>query len=265
MQYLLIICSIMVLTAFNIGEANAASRYSDTGDQVEVSCVGLDTGERTGLFVTAGQSNAANSASKQYVPHGDVYVFHKGKCYEARDPLLGASGIGGTPWFKLADRLIDNGKYDRVIVVGTAISGTTIIEWLFGTPLFTYLWTEINGLRTNNMTIDAVLFMQGEADAALGTDAYTYYLRLATFAGGVRDYIGYTGPLYVSLTTYCLGITSADVRSGQAVTAQQVNTVYIGPDTDTLVTGYRHDNCHFNSKGTDALADMWDTTLSVLE
>src|SRR5580700_10127645 len=102
--------------------------FRDTADRIKISCV---TSENTAVIVTLGQSNAANYGTVAYTPKYDVMNFdiYDGNCYRARDPLLGASGTGGNFATPLADILIQQGLFERVIVAPIAMGGSTVEQW----------------------------------------------------------------------------------------------------------------------------------------
>jgi hypothetical protein len=53
-----------------------------------------------------GQSNSANSGETPYKSRQGVYNFYKGKLYRAQDPLLGATGDGGSVWTRLGNNWV---------------------------------------------------------------------------------------------------------------------------------------------------------------
>jgi len=58
-----------------------------------------------------GQSNGGNHGETRHVARQAVFNFNAldGLCYQACDPLLGATGDGGSPWCILGDALIADG------------------------------------------------------------------------------------------------------------------------------------------------------------
>lgn len=253
--------TILIILASLLASNAHAGRYLDTEEQIEVACEDLDTGDRTFVMLVAGQSNAGNSVSRQYVPRGDVYMFNSDRCFVAMDPMLGATGIAGSTWGRVADLLIDSGSYDRVVITSVAKGGSTIEEWAPSGVLFKYLAKQKRGMKMAGMEIDAVLFQQGESDAAIGTTMDVHYAYLSGFIKGLRNYTRIAAPVYVSRTSKCFGVESRQIRWSQGYAAQTIAGVIKGPNTDTLGSEMRHDNCHFNGLGSEALAQMWAEVL----
>src|SRR5262249_20128010 len=73
---------------------------------------------RTAVLFILGQSNAGNYGETLYTPTCAVYNFNilDGHYYPAQDPLLGATGDGGSPWGILGDELIAHGLAARVLL-----------------------------------------------------------------------------------------------------------------------------------------------------
>lgn len=236
--------------------SHAGGRFTDTTGLTAVDCSTINHGADTFVMLTAGQSNAANSTDSPYVPTQAVYMYFNGMCYEARDPLLGATGIGGSHWGILADKLILEGGYTNVIIGATAVSGSDIASWAPGLANFAYLVTVAYQMRTNHgLWVDAVLFQQGESDVL--TTTQVYYDRLVAFIYGLRQYGGLYAPVYVAQTSYCFGVSSTGVLQAQAYATTTVWNTFLGPNTDTVGPAYRRDNCHFNGAGAARVADMW--------
>lgn len=251
----------LVMSLFPFSEGISATRYTDVSALTEVSCVDINHGADTFVMVTAGQSNAANSVSQQYTPTQEVYMFYNGKCYEATDPLLGTTGVGGSTWGRLADNLILNKGYTNVVIIGTAVGSSSIAEWVPATPNFTFSVTQTYQASQLGLDADAFLFQQGEADTVLGTSLQAYYANLSSFRWGLVNYGGITAPFYVSKTSYCFGEDSLEIRQAQGYAANTLWNTFAGPNTDTLGNEYRYDNCHMNATGSEVLADMWEEVL----
>lgn len=91
----------------------------------EVSCPKVDDAY---VIVGFGQSNSANSAGHRFETNKDIVNFYNGKCYVAIDPLLGATGRGGSVWIPLSEALNIN---DKTIVLSTfGVGGTKVSDWL---------------------------------------------------------------------------------------------------------------------------------------
>ncbi|NND66975.1 MAG: hypothetical protein HKN19_05245 [Halioglobus sp.] len=241
--------------------------YRKTGDRVAVDC-GDYEGPGTAVLLTFGQSNSANAGRDRYFPLGDVANFniHDGRCYKAEDPLLGPDGAGGSVWGVLADKLIARGDYDKVMVIPFGIGGSALAQWQEGAYLHPILRHAAQAVREAGVTPTHVLWHQGESDAGSGTSEADYTAMFSSLLGKLREY-GIEAPVYPAVATHCeMPYFERDpayeggqrtVRAAQAK-LPQLEGVRAGPDTDAIQgLDFRHDNCHFNSKGMQAHSELW--------
>jgi Carbohydrate esterase, sialic acid-specific acetylesterase len=238
--------------------------FRDTSDRTRVGCQALGG---TAVLVTLGQSNAANYAAVRYTPKHDVLNFnlYDGRCYEARDPLLGTSGTLGNFATPLADMLIERGVYTRVIIAPIAMGGSTVEEWADEGVFNRRLLVLIRRLFDAGLTPTAILWHQGEGNSGVGDSHGRQYRKdlrevIATF----RTY-DIQAPFFVALASKCGGYPRPggdNIRDGQAATVNHLENVFPGPDTDTLGDQYRDkEHCHFNAQGLLRHAAMWADVL----
>ena len=249
----------------NYGELDQNwNSYRDTSNRQRVSC---QTDKTTAVIVTLGQSNAANYALERYTPKYDVRNFdlYDGRCYNAKDPLLGASGTLGNFATPLADMLIERGLYSHVIVAPIAMGGSTVEEWAEEGVFNRRILVLIRRLFDAGLTPTLILWHQGEGNSGAGDSHGRQYRKdllevIATF----RNY-GITAPFFVALATKCGAYprSSGDnIRKGQATAVNPLDNVFLGPDTDALGDAYRdEDHCHFNAAGLLRHAAMWADVL----
>lgn len=205
-----------------------------------------------------GQSNAANFGESRRTAGPRVLVLVNGKFVRAADPLPGANGVGGSVWTRLGDKLIASGRFDRVIFIAAAVGGTEIAEW---TPEvkkhFKLVEAQIRAAHARGLTITHLLWHQGESDAALLISPSDYRLRFLAMLRGVRE-LGVTAPVFVAQATRCGGYPeNKDIRWVQRDIVNHDLGIWQGPDTDSLGPEYRHDGCHFSTRGLDAHARLW--------
>ncbi len=217
-----------------------------------------EIGPRALVLVTLGQSNAANSGDGRFGPERGVYNFNlfDGRCFEARDPLLGAGGDGGSVWIPLASQIIESELASSVIVAPIGLGGTRVEDWAPGGKLsgrFARLTREISrsGLR-----VHAILWHQGESDRGTRPEAYR-----AAFLAMVRDMrsSGSTAPIYVARATRCGDSVSREVNEVQAELGLGHPELGLraGPDTDKLIGSVWRDGCHFTRAGLVRHAGLW--------
>jgi hypothetical protein len=234
--------------------------FRDTADRIKISCV---TSENTAVIVTLGQSNAANYGTVAYTPKYDVMNFdiYDGNCYRARDPLLGASGTGGNFATPLADILIQQGLFERVIVAPIAMGGSTVEQWADEGRFNRRMLVLVRRLFDAGLKPTYILWHQGEGDPGDGdSHGRQYRKNLLEVISTFRRY-GIAAPFFVALATKCGAYprpNGDNIRDGQRSAINPLMNVFLGPDTDQLGDDYRDpQHCHFNAAGLQRHAEMW--------
>ena len=116
----------------------------------------IDPTKKTLILIGAGQSNATSVSPTLYTPTNssvvDNFNIFDGAIYNVAGPLLGCSwnpnaatngsGLGpGNVLVRIADTLVTNGKFDRVIICSIATGSTMMADWGTaagaGLPMFT--------------------------------------------------------------------------------------------------------------------------------
>lgn len=240
----------------------------------EKEIVGSKTVEKVGvgeIFITAGQSNSTNCGDTPIVPWHDTVSAWTGSVWRhAFDPQPicgGPSDIcstdpayGGSPWSRLGDILAHQlGVPIGFISVG--YGGTSVEQWLPG-GLYGRLKSAITDSRLYGLR--AILWHQGETDSIAGTSTSDYAGRLTKIIEQSRIDAGWEVPWGVALAAY-LPQTSeaveAAIRAGQLQVANNLPSVFQGPNTDSLGPLYRFDTVHFNLEGLLEHAFGWCTTI----
>ena len=229
-------------------------RSDDTTLHSEVSCSSINHGAKTLVLLTFGQSNAANSVEGTYIPSHPVYTAYNGRCYHTIDPVLGAAGHKSSVWPRLADKILATTDYTNVILLASGVGGSRISSWQQGQSNYEYMFDQYSQATASGIFPNLALFHQGEADLDL---TYIEYLTsLLTMTASLRE-DSITVPLYIARASYCFGVSSSALLDAQTDTALLLPDVHLGPNTDTLDSSYRYDDCHFTAEGADAHADLW--------
>lgn len=255
MKTFMIFAFTLILFGCNVEEQDKAFRNVDVGIADTVDC-GSVYSENTLVIFTAGQSNAANSVDTVYLPTNNVVTVYNGKCYIGNDPLLGASGTGGSVWTRFADKVIDKGLYDNVMIIATAVGGSASFEWTPFTSNYDYAINQYHMAEDAGIKINMILFHQGESDVLYGTLKDQYIYNINSMIGGMR-FNGVDAPIYIAQTSYCMGDESSEIISAQRDIVDMNDNVFSGPNTDMIDPSLRHDGCHFNDEGAKIHADMW--------
>jgi hypothetical protein len=239
----------------SFGEAGRLVAYPG---KTELKCP--TAGPATAVVLAIGQSNAANQAENRITSHyrGEVVNFFDGKCYRAESPLLGATAEEGEFLTPLGDRLVDDGAYKNVVIITSAVGASEIARWRKGGALNGLMLHVLTGLPPG-YRVTQVLWVQGEADYAIGTapEVYTeaFHSLLDTLSEG-----GVTAPVFLAIATRCIRSWKADNPIAAALRALvDKRRVFLGADTDALVgdAERRPDGCHFGGRGQVTVADAF--------
>ncbi len=236
-------------------EFDTAGRYVRTEDRTSTPCPAQTP--RTMVAVVFGQSNAANHLGHRYAGvEGRVLNFFAGRCYWARDPLVGATGNMGSAWTVLGNKLIETGRYDRVLLVAAGTGNTSVARWARG-DLREKLTERLRELASLGYTVTHFLWHQGEADSGK-TSLENYRADLEVLIASTRTAFP-NSAFWVSRASACPG-RPADprIREAQASVIDPSRRIFAGPDTDTLLAlEERYDGCHFSKLGQERLAELW--------
>ncbi len=231
--------------------------YRDTSDRTPVDCGSL---RGAAVWLTLGQSNAANEGDLDYTTGAGVFNLNPfdGKCYVARDPLLGTTGDRGSVWTRAADGAIAAGLFDRVVVLPIAVGGSSITRWSSDGDLYPRLELARQALADAGLRATHVLWHQGESDVLM--PAAEYRRHFASMLDGLRA-AGIDAPVYVAQVSLCKNHGSETLRQAQR-DLTELPGVRLGPDTDTLDRFlWRRDMCHFSAAGLQRHAALWVETL----
>jgi hypothetical protein len=217
------------------------------------------------VFLIIGQSNAGNHGQTRFSAEEAVFNFNpfNGLCYRARDPLLGTTGDGGSPWCLLGDALIRSGFARSILLCPLSVGGATVAEWAPGGPYHQRLTYGIDQLRAGGFLPSHILWHQGEADALNGTSPECYVRSFSTFVDSLRS-IGVMAPIYIARASYFavpVGHTASQnsIREAQRSLIDSNRAILAGPDTDTITD--RFDGCHMGESGLKDHARAWQVIL----
>jgi hypothetical protein len=185
--------------------------------------------------------------------------------YFAKDPLLGTEGNGtgnlvGNFCGEFADKLLASNFCDYVNIVPFCIGSTTADDWATG-PLANHI--AVGGARIfqAGLSLDGIIWYQGQADVDLGTPAQAMATSVRRVAQNWRD-AGYTDvPFFVGISANYSGANAgavSAVRAGQIAACSNALKIYQGPDLDLNTTpGNTYDGLHRNALGRSADATSW--------
>ena len=215
------------------------------------------------VLFTFGQSNSANHGQGLYKPHNKVLNYFEGRTYPSQDPLIGATGEGGSVWNILADKMIDAKMASSVTLIPIGVGGVEISAWAEGGFLNGKLIETIEQMKKQGIEPDYILWHQGESDNIANTSTEDYIRMFENIREAFRSR-GINAPIVVAVASYhpnCLEEDkgcSREIREAQMQLAKKYKDIYLGPDTDKLDKAYqRADGVHFSSLGQQEHADGW--------
>lgn len=230
-----------------------------------MDCNAVLTGSKTAVLVTFGQSLSSNTAEVRMTARRDVVNLDPFDmtCYKAVDPLLGASNEGGSHWIPMAEKLIEQKLFDRVVIVPIGVGGTYINSWAPGGYLHRRMTLALSRLIKAGIHPTAFLWQHGEAEAALvGYPGEIWANSLADIVRSLRA-LGSNAPVYVAQSTICgpTVVNNPAIEQAQRDVVHMLPGLHPGPDTDTITVDQRYDKCHYSADGQIKAAELWATTL----
>jgi len=221
-------------------------------------------GETTCVIVGGGQSNISNYAQTSFTPVNakvEVLDIYNGGVYQVGGtPLPGAGGDMDCWMKRLADKMITDGKYQRVIIVPIGVSSVSFADYASGGSQNSRIAVAAARLASVGLSANYIVWCQGESDNVFGTAQAKCTSYLNSIISSCKTSFGTSVPMYIAKQSYYQGITSSAVTSAQA--AVLTSGVLAGPDADSLTSLFRYDNIHWNATGADAFASMWNSLLS---
>jgi hypothetical protein len=159
----------------------------------------------------------------------------------------------------LGNKLVESGRFDRVIIVSAGIGGSSVADWAAGGRLNQLLQHTLDGLQ-GAYRVTHVLWHQGHADFLQGTSEPDYSARFASVLATIRAQ-NVSAPVYVCKNSGSAG-TPAWVPNNPVRNAQESlldrKLVFAGPDTDVDVTpADRYDGQHFSASGQEKFVNGW--------
>ena len=242
------------------GDGNASGRTQES------SAIGAGTA----IIVTVGQSNIANNALGTYTVSNATaqnLSIYDGGIYLCADPVLGPSGPGGTsgsssPNCAIADSLITNSVYSRVIMVPIGINGTLAADWN-GAVLSSRITVAMRRLAALGVSPTQIMWHQGEQDNFAGTSGAAYTASVQAVATQFRN-LGYTGPFFVATETYDGSGNSATIQTAQANAVSSPLHIVAGANWDSLTgsTNRQPGGPHLTQVGSAAAAALDVTVIT---
>jgi hypothetical protein len=151
------------------------------------------------------------------------------------------------------------------VLIPVAVAGSAIAMWAPGGVLHPMLLAELAALP-GQLRPTHVLWVQGEADFALGTSADAYRAGFFRLLKSLRD-AGVAAPVYAAVSTRCVvqAPWSAANPVAMALAALPDSRLGLlpGPNLDEILSASdRFDGCHLSAEGTAKASRAWAHTLA---
>jgi len=226
------------------------------------------------VFIVAGQSNSTNSGEVKIPSQDDrVSAFDGTKWSLAADPMPGVQdkSDGGSPWPTCGKALVAAFGVP-VAFASCGYGGTSLLQWQkdaqplrgLDEPLYAELVQRVKSLGS----FRAILWHQGESDAAAGMSTAEYVAKFLALRDVLAKDTGASAPWVVAHASFVPELEKPKMDAIRAAQAQlwKDKVALQGPDTDDLLGAMRHseDKIHFSKTGLEAHAKRWAERLLVL-
>lgn len=217
---------------------------------------------RTMVAFVFGQSNSANHGDTKFqAPSPAVANFWNGKYFAAEDPLLGATGDGGSPWALMANRLIEARTFDTVILIAAGVAATPVEAWTTGGGLNGMLEDRLAEAKDAGLTVTHFLWHQGESNNSPAGAANYDAAMQPIIALTKRDFP--QSKFFVAQATLCGRGNAPDVELQKIqLGLSRLPGVFAGPNTDKIGFADRYDGCHLNRRGLEKHAAGWAAAIA---
>jgi hypothetical protein len=228
------------------------STYNKLENKTEVNCPSL---KDSIVIIAFGQSNSANSASHRYSESSNnILNFYKGKCFIAKDPLLGTTGNRGNIWIPVSTKI--NKGQKKVVLITFGIGGTKVEDWL--TSYYDFYKENVNSFKELYPYPDFAIWFQGESDRK--TIPGEFQKHLDEWILTLKKDLPKT-KIIITGTTYCAGQDSEIIKNIQYLTSKKFNIGFV--DTDQFYSPRdRSDGCHLSSSGVEKISEIFADTIN---
>lgn len=242
---------------------NLGLRTVEYNQTEQRAIIDIKTLENPLVLLIAGQSNVANSVSILSQTQLPIYNFYRGILYQAKDPLLGATGKGGSIWLEVSRLLLEQTSATAIVLINVARDNSSIIDWQGNGQYQHLLNIAIEEAETAKLPVNLILWGQGERDAIDGMSQATYQQYLSLLIKQTKSYLPLS-PVLVSKSSRCYGFAvSKNISQAQQAIITKYDHVLMGANTDIYGAQYRFDGCHFNELGRNAIAQDWAEKIQI--
>ncbi len=236
----------------------------------------LTPGEKSLVLLVIGDSISSNSCFSAYTvtntAKNDNLNHYDGVVYQYADPYLGPSTGPGSYPGAIADALINNGRFARVVTIGCAMGGATSYDWskfggfahrIVASLLYCRRYGyPLSGSGNGGNWSMAVIHALGTNDSALSYSAGAYTALSNSCFSMLRDY-GFQGKIFVPEMTVVNNVANPTLQAAQAAIINPSLGILLGMNVDQYTGGtYRQvDGTHPTNALVAQMANSWATIL----
>ena len=154
----------------------------------------------------------------------------------------------------MAQSLVDNGTYEKVLLLSLGVGGSPVAAWSAGSVLNIRLLEHLRDVSSSYVVTD-LFWHQGETDYGWGISTAQYVESFESMVRSIRRQVG-NAPLFVSIASFCReGNYPNSIVEAQFSVAALLEDVYVGVNTDSIISSdLRYDKCHFGKAGQEKAA-----------
>lgn len=237
-----------------------------------IASPGLVAGQTNLTFIVAGQSLGDNSVNTQYTPTNPTKIkqvnIWDGGTYAAIDPLVGTSNVIGNIFSQAADKLVTFSIAQNVTLIPICMGGTSVTDWIPGGGQHAKLFLAVRRMIAAGIplgSLSAILWQQGETDAANGMSQATYKTNHDLMTAAFRAVYGNV-PWFIAKSTWQNGTQNTGIRAAVDAIVAAGPSVFAGADTDAFhaVPADRYDGTHPTAQGAGSMSSAWVTALDAV-
>jgi hypothetical protein len=224
----------------------------------------LTPGEKTGLFVIFGDSLTCNTAPTPFTPSStkaEQINIYDGTSWRMKDPLLGIDSAGGCIQGRLAQNLINQGTFQRLLFIPCGVSGTATRDWIPAGEYDHRLRVALERARQITKPIDGLIMSLGTGDASLGLAA-SWAANFQQIRATIRAYT--SARIFISKTTWQGSTNNATIRAAMDAAVDAADSVQLGSDLDPPVIPLAERDAtlvHWNDSGAAHVAALYAALL----
>lgn len=225
----------------------------------------LPIGGNTAVFMLFGDSTCSNVVNSLYTPTQSLnqnFNVYNGGLYTTAEPLLGcnintANLSSGSYFSRVADSLISNSAFSRVVLVPFGVGGSLLADYAVGGGINGRIAAAYRRVQAAGLDAGHVywFFQCGANDKSAGTSQVSATASITSVVATIRTVS--SANIFIPTHSNFGLATSAAIQAAQAAVIDGVS-IFSGGNIDSLAVSALNywDNTHFNATGAAAAATL---------